>query len=199
MAGSRQAARSWGEGRWSPCRALMTAVVILASWSLGCAQLSNGGNCSHSYQLSASPEQDRRCCIQLSPALPTAGRCSTLMDILILHNGTIPAGDCLKLIFAPGSYMLPSLSQALVRYSVVMTAPQGGVDVVCGKEGGVCSEGGGGTLGEGEEQIVAMMVFNGTQREDMSVEINNIRFSHCTKQIQFDELSSLSITNSTFM
>ena len=202
---------SWGQKNLVRYLILVTAVMILTSWRPGSCQSSSAGsssNCSHSYQLSASAEQDRRCCFQVTPSLPsTAGSCSTLMDILYLHNDIIPAGDCLELVFAPGEYVLPSpLPQVLVQYSVVMTAPQGGVDVVCGGEGGGCGgegEGEGGRLGvveEGEDgEIVAMMVFNGTQREDMSVEIRGITFSDCTKQLQFDELGSLSVNNCSFM
>ncbi len=177
----------------------MVSVLILT----GSAQDSNGGtpsyNCSHSYQLSPSTEEER-CCVHVSPSLSTGGSCSPLMEILFLHGSMIAVGDCLELMFAPGDYFLPSLSQVLVEYSVVMTAPQGGVHLVCAEEG-VCGEGGGGGL-EGvqdEEEVVAMIVFNGMQREDMFVEINGIKFSDCTRQLQFDELSSLTISNCTFM
>ena len=196
MPDSRERGRSWRKGRWTTSRALLAAVVVIVSCQRGSSQ----PNCSNTYLLSPSPDAYTGCCVQLSPPLPTAGSCSTIMEILSLHNGTIPAGDCLQLTFSPGLYHLPSLSQVLVRYSVVMTAPQGGVEVACGEgEGQGCGEGGGGAQDrEDEAVIVAMMVFNGTQRENMFVNVEGIRFSNCTKQLQFDELTSLSINNCTF-
>lgn len=141
-------------------------------------------------------------CLQSSPSLPQqVGGCISFMNILELHNGNVGAGDCLELLLAPGSYLLPSLDRVRVQsYSLIMSAPEGGVTFSCVEESGCEEDGiiGGGASGE-VGTAMAMMVFDGAENSDMFVTIEGILFRSCSRRLQFDDVSYVGIRNCSFM
>lgn len=158
-------------------------------------------NCSHRYWLRLSddtaPRSCQESCLQSSPSMPgqenPVESCVSLWNILEMHHN-ISTGDCLELLFAPGSYRLPSLDQVRIPFSLVMSALDGEVVFTCGCE----VEAAGGTLDSAGGITPALMEFEG-QGSNMSVVIDGIVFRSCSRKLQFDEVNYVSIRNCSFM
>lgn len=163
-------------------------------------------NCSYSHLLGVNDSTTapggvsdnpscQESCIQVSPALAITQEenCTSLRDILEMYkDNIIPPDDCLELVFAPGNYMLSSLSQVTVEYSLVLVAPEGGVNLACASSLSLRDECG----SKGESP---MMTFNkpaGTN--NMFVMLSGITFRYCSRQ-EFDELDYLSVTHCEFV
>lgn len=177
----------------------------LLTWPLAASQPTpDPSNCSHRYFLSVRedafpPRSCRGSCLQSSPSMtqqqdPVLPSCLTLWDVLELHGGNSSRGECLlELLFAPGKYLLPTLDTVRVQFSLLMSAPEGGVEFTCVESrcGGTDSPGGG--------DITVMMEFGGAPGNNLSVTIDGIGFRSCSSQLQFDEVSFVSINNCSFM
>lgn len=160
----------------------------------------------HSYQVSVNGTPpahssngcvDRETCLSTTPALNgSEDSCVSLREILGLHK----TQDCLELIFAPGTYRLSSLlTRVRIQFSLVMSAPEGGVTFAC--EESMCDGGIGGSDG-GAGTTMAMMAFEHTDLEEEGgtfVRIEGIDFRNCSGKLQFDEVGNVSITNCTFV
>lgn len=162
-------------------------------------------NCSHSYRIRPSDEGSSRpfcseeTCVETSPLMPdTVSRCLSIRQLLSIYNSVIHAEDCLELMFAPGVYHLSSLPNMSVQYSLVMSAPEGGVSLTCARPTCACETQD--TLSPPDSSAVPMMVFNSSQvQEDMFVKISGIEFRNCSRQLQFNNVDSLSVTDCQFM
>lgn len=133
--------------------------------------------------------------------------CTSLWSIL-QHGGNISAGDCMELVFATGHYWLPDLAQIRVHFSLVMTASESGVTFACG--GSECGEEEGdgdadplsaGGAGPAEGVTIAMMAFEAAElgNNTMFVKISGIDFINCSRQLEFDKVNLVSISNCTFV
>lgn len=141
---------------------------------------------------------DNESCLSTTPSLDgSEDSCISLRKILELHKPQ----DCLELIFAPGTYMLSStLTRVRIQFSLVMSAPEGGVTFAC--EESVCESGitPGATDGGSTTSTLAMMAFEHTGLEESTfVHIEGIDFRNCSGKLQFDEVDDVSITNCTFV
>ncbi len=159
-------------------------------------------NCSHRYELRVGEHgngEDIYCqgtCMDVNPPLVNTESCLSLQAILRLHTSVVTAGDCLELTIYPGDYLLSSFFQARVNYSVVITAPEGGVSFSCASSSAdvnCTSDSGGG------DAIISMVVFEGRASDHVFVRIDGVNFRNCSKQLQFDELEDLSIINCQFL
>ena len=124
----------------------------------------------------------------------------SLWNILELHDDELGAGDCLELLFTPGSYLLPSMDRVRVHdYSLIMSAPEGRVTFSCAEESGCEGDGSVGGASGRVGTAIAMVAFDGTETDDMFVTIEGIVFRSCSRRLQFDEVSYVSIRNCSFM
>ena len=187
---------------------VLTALLLL---SLSSLNLSAGQypsyNCSHMYVLSSSGKyldrgsSSQYCkdsCLQATPALvvSTNPDCTLLQHVLQSYNPVIPDGDCLELQFMPGEYRLSSLSQIQVSYSMVLSAPWGGVSMTCSEASDTVCDSDGGVNEVAADNF--MIAVNGSQTKAVFVSINSLSFSNCSKRLQFNSLTNLTVTNSTF-
>ncbi len=187
----------WMRSAWNGVLAFAILLILLCNFSSG------QYNCSYRFQVnsndfghqgSRSSFNDLYCtdsCLQSSPALDisTDPDCMKLHSILPAFNFVIGDKDCLELQFMPGEYWFSSLSQIQLSYSLVLTAPFGGVSIACSQaEGTEC-----GSKGH------IMMSFNGSpRRPNMFVEMQSLSFSNCSKRLQFNYMHNVTIINSTF-
>lgn len=172
-------------------------------------------NCSHRYLLNLNPSSHERTnsscclgsCVDSTPLISgVVDRCVSIMEILSMYNSSIISEeDCLELVFTPGTYQLSSLaSRVRVQYSVIMSAPEGGVVFTCAasqEASCVC-----GTNNEDADlfpdgRVVPLLMFEGAQQRNrtMFVKFNNIEFKHCSRQLEFIALYSLSVTGCKFV
>lgn len=163
-------------------------------------QVQEHSNCSLSYNLTVGIDGDINdpYCLesyfQSSP--PVFAEKSTLKDILELHGTIIGPGDCLELVLSPGDYTISPLSHIMVNYSIVISAPEGGVnfECVCDRDNTTkssnASDGG---------NFTAMIAFNGSELDSMTVQIEGVNFYNCSRWLQFDELESIRIENCSFV
>ena len=170
----------------------LIALVAVVLWSLGQSigqeiLAPSSYNCSRKYNLSLSDCGGNHCkdsCMQTEPAM-AVDSCMSLLDILKMFKDNETAGDCLELVLTPGEYKLPSLSQVVINYSVVLTAPEGGVTFSCTDT----------DKSETVEEVNEMIHFS----EVNFVKMENINFKYCARKFCFNELKFLSINSCTFM
>ena len=168
-------------------------------------------NCSHSYVIRIANERSqgggrtffKDSCLQSSPTLNVSNNpnCSLLHNFLQGFNDVITDGDCLELNFMPGEYWFPSLDQIQIFYSLVLSAPKGGVSIACSHASEkICPI----SKKEKSSPDAAnvtnkfMMAVNGSLDRDVFVSIDSLDFSNCSKRIQLNLLSNVSIINSNF-
>lgn len=179
---------------------LLLLLVHLVTWQPAATQGVNSYNCSHQYSLrlstssSPSPCQEESCVQNC-----TVESCLSLRAILEMYNDIISQEDCMELMFAPGSYKLSSLSQVNVSYSIVMSAPDGGVTFTCSPnpvQESSCQDASKGA----DDGGIIMILFKGTgSGSKMFVKIDSIDFRYCSRQLRFDNLKSLNINRCTFV
>ena len=168
---------------------------------------STGYNCSHSYTLRVDSSRQ----LSTSESLPctdsadenTANavrcivtsedgfqQCSSLSGILARFSGVVGTDDCLRLDLEPGDYVIPSTSSVTVDYSLVLSAPSGGVTVSCAPS----------QLKKSSciESNPLMFVKRDGERGRVSVVMEGLKVVDCPRPFQFDDLDSIVISNCWF-
>ena len=124
-----------------------------------------------------------------------------------MHNGVVEEGDCLELAFLPGTYQLSSLLTTVrVEYSVVLSAPEGGVVLTCARSEEPlceCAPGDGGVLppqGDTEKGRIVqpLVLFQPVSESHVFVRFEGIEFEYCSRQFDFISVHTLNISNCSF-
>ena len=123
-------------------------------------------------------------------------QCGSLSELLSQNNGEIVSGDCLLLELERGEYAISSLRTVSVDYSLVMVAVDSGeVTVSCSGQtqssrvNSSCAAG----------PTVPLTFCRGeSERGEMAVVLDGIRFQDCPRPLQFDDLDRVTIVNCWF-
>ncbi len=178
-------------------------VVALLLVNLGAVLSVEEYNCTHRYTIHSESQKlegnngyCRDSCLGSVPNMDVSvdPECILLHQVLTSYNAAIVDGDCLELQFMPGNYWFSSLNQIQLSYSLVLTAPWGGASIACSQ----ASENACHTSGEGSGGKF-MMAVNGSLDRDVFVSIDSLDFSNCSKRIQLNLLSNVTVINSSFM
>ena len=200
--------RRWLEG--------LVSVLLLLCPTACTGEDSPAYNCSHSYLLSPSPAPHLGTCCQgscvtstplLQPSSGGGDTCQSVLDVLHTHAGdVISGGDCLELVFLPGTYQLSSLTAVTVGYSVVMSAQEGGVVFTCAaslEPSCVCGEGekvgAGGIVKDTAGRVTPMVTFEGGRQDNVFVVLEGIEIENCSRHLEFKSLRSLRVQDCKFV
>jgi len=199
------------EGDMSPASLQLALLCSFFSSLISSGELRS---CSNSYVVRLANESSssssgrafwKDSCLQSSPALKVSNNsnCPLLHNILLQFNTVIADGDCLELQFMPGEYWFPSLDQIQIFYSLALSAPKGGVSIACSPAfHDTCSTSREDKSSPDDGVNITgkfMMAVNGSLDNDVFVSVDSLDFSNCSKRIQFNLLSNVTVKNCSFM